>query len=121
MRKPQRPCNEFGCNRLTRESWCDLHKHKAEEAARSYNQYKRDSEINAFYRGTAWQRARRLAMERDNHLCQWCLQSGVLEPARIVHHIVEVKDDWTKRLDLDNLESLCHSCHNRHHKQTSPL
>ncbi|TWK49239.1 hypothetical protein CHCC20347_1522 [Bacillus paralicheniformis] len=33
----------------------------------------------------------------------------------MVHHIVEVKQDWSKRLDLSNLESLCNACHNKVH------
>ncbi|WP_250540588.1 HNH endonuclease, partial [Bacillus subtilis] len=27
----------------------------------------------------------------------------------------EVKEDWAKRLDLDNLVSLCNACHNKVH------
>lgn len=33
----------------------------------------------------------------------------------MVHHIVELLDDWDKALDMDNLESLCNPCHNKHH------
>jgi 5-methylcytosine-specific restriction protein A len=29
-----------------------------------------------------------------------------------VDHIVERSDDDSKRLNWDNLQSLCHSCHN---------
>ncbi|MGP9043354.1 HNH endonuclease [Cytobacillus kochii] len=31
---------------------------------------------------------------------------------------MEVKEDWNRRLDIDNLESVCHVCHNREHKGT---
>ncbi|WP_349773696.1 HNH endonuclease [Sutcliffiella horikoshii] len=55
-------------------------------------------------------------MERDNHLCQRCIKQSKLQAAQLVHHIVEVKVDWSKRLELTNLESICHSCHNKHHK-----
>ncbi|PAE58568.1 HNH endonuclease, partial [Bacillus licheniformis] len=40
-------------------------------------------------------------------------------PADMVHHIVEVKQDWSKRLDLSNLESLCNACHNKVHGNRS--
>lgn len=33
----------------------------------------------------------------------------------MVHHIIPLLDDWSKGLDMDNLESLCHACHNKEH------
>jgi 5-methylcytosine-specific restriction protein A len=47
------------------------------------------------------------------------LKRGILTPAEVVHHLVEVKEQWNLRLVLSNLESVCHGCHNREHK-TSP-
>ncbi|MEU3039173.1 HNH endonuclease [Nocardia salmonicida] len=35
----------------------------------------------------------------------------------IVHHKVELKEDWSKRLDMDNLEVVCIGCHNKIHKK----
>lgn len=117
--KPQRPCKEIGCRNLTRKSYCNLHENIARNIQQDYNKYQRDPKIDAFYHSSDWRRARKLALERDNYLCQRHLKQGVLVPAKIVHHIVEVKDDWSKRLDIDNLESVCYACHNREHK-TSP-
>ena len=38
--------------------------------------------------------------------------------ADTVHHIEPVRDEWHKRLQLDNLVSLCRTCHEaRHSKQ----
>nr|WP_279388960.1 HNH endonuclease [Baia soyae] len=34
----------------------------------------------------------------------------------VLNHIVEVKEDWNKRLELSNLQSVCNACHNRIHK-----
>lgn len=121
MKKPQRPCREVNCGNLTRDIWCDIHRKTGEDSRRDmqrvYNKTVRPEHINRFYGSSQWQRVRSLAIERDNHLCQSCLKDGVLEPARVVHHIEEVKDNWNQRLSLDNLESLCHKCHNRHHKR----
>ncbi|MCM3619172.1 HNH endonuclease [Sutcliffiella horikoshii] len=116
VRKPQRPCREIGCGKLTRDSYCEIHKKSQQEITRNYNQYNRDDKVNGFYQSTGWRRARRLALERDNHLCQRCIKQSKLQAAQLVHHIVEVKVDWSKRLELTNLESICHSCHNKHHK-----
>lgn len=118
MRKPLRPCREITCNNLTRDTWCESHKKSQQEITRNYNQYKRDDKLNGFYRSAQWQRVRELALVRDNYLCQRCLKDKKIQKAQVVHHIVEVKVDWSKRLDLSNLESLCHTCHNRHHKKS---
>ncbi|MFS1513957.1 HNH endonuclease [Chengkuizengella sp. SCS-71B] len=31
----------------------------------------------------------------------------------MVDHITPIKEDWSLRLDLCNLQSLCHCCHNK--------
>jgi len=124
MRKPQRPCREFGCSKLTRETYCEIHKHTGEKIAQEknqqYNMYNRPKHIDGFYKSTQWVQVRALALVRDNYLCQRCLKSGILQKAQVVHHLVEVKEDWNRRLDVDNLECLCHKCHNQHHKRTAP-
>jgi len=59
--------------------------------------------------GSNWQEQRRKALERDNYACQICGTSERLE----VHHKTpvrefEVKEESNK---LDNLVTLCKSCH----------
>ncbi|WP_099157279.1 HNH endonuclease [Virgibacillus ndiopensis] len=116
MNKAKRPCAEVGCNNLTRNAYCETHYKSKQELNSDYNKYKRDPKTDGFYKTVAWRKARALAMERDNHLCQRCKRHKILRPAQMVHHKIEVKEDWSKRLDLDNLESLCHFCHNQIHK-----
>ncbi|WP_311136080.1 HNH endonuclease [Mammaliicoccus sciuri] len=46
-----------------------------------------------------------------------CLQHGVItNRSLIVHHKIELKQDWSKRLAMDNLETVCRECHNKVHK-----
>ena len=64
-----------------------------------------------FYRSKLWRNARQHALARDHYTCQRC--GG---RAGEVHHIIEltpnnINDDHIA-LSLDNLESLCHDCHN---------
>lgn len=118
MRKPQKPCAEFGCGNLTRKTYCKTHEKNAGGTQRNYNKYARDAVVDSFYKGRDWQAVRAVAYERDNGLCQRCKSNGHLVRADVVHHIIEVKADWEQRLNIDNLESLCHSCHNREHKTT---
>ena len=65
-----------------------------------------------FYHTPAWRRVRRLALQRDNYLCQKCLkEKGQVTPATEVHHLVRVDDDPQLALALANLQSLCWDCH----------
>ncbi|MCJ1656702.1 HNH endonuclease signature motif containing protein [Staphylococcus sp. NRL 16/872] len=72
-------------------------------------------EYDWFYHSRAWKKLRQMALDRDNNLCQMCLLNGNITDATIVHHIVYVDDDFDKALNLDNLLSVCHSCHNKIH------
>lgn len=119
IKKALRPCKEFGCNKLTREAYCKTHKKKAQKRQLKKQRESRNKEIDSFYRTKEWRRLRLVALSRDKHLCQWCKKKGILKQADVVHHVIEITEDWSQRLALDNLVSLCHLCHNRHHK-TAP-
>lgn len=112
--KAKRPCAEFGCNNLTTKFYCEKHQRNSHK----YYNKSRDKKYDSFYKTSAWVRLRNVAFERDNGLCQQCLKKGILKRADVVHHIVEIREDWSKRLELNNLESLCHACHNQLHKGT---
>ena len=83
-----------------------------------YDKYKRNKERKAFYQSAAWDKCRRLALERDSYLCQNCLKQNILTPADMVHHIKELKDYPHLSLTLSNLVSLCNGCHNKKHIRT---
>lgn len=71
----------------------------------------------AFYKSRVWQQCRRVALERDNYLCQLCLADEILTPADVVHHIEHLEDAPSKALKLSNLQSVCHACHNALHPE----
>jgi len=58
-----------------------------------------------------WQQVRVRALKRDKYLCQMCLADGRVTPAVDVDHITPIRADSSRRLDLDNLQSLCRPCH----------
>lgn len=78
-----------------------------------YNKYKRDRESQRFYNSGAWEEARTLALIRDYYLCCRCLGDKVIRVYNVVHHIVPLKENKELSLDIDNLMSLCHACHNK--------
>ena len=71
-----------------------------------YDRYKRDKELDSFYKSSAWRKLRTRFI-KANPLCNIC---GY--PAKIVDHIIEIRDGGAK-LDSANLQSLCQTCHNR--------
>lgn len=117
--RPRRPCAAPGCTALTRTGYCDAHADRAAaaraEAQREYDETRRDARLVAFYRSTAWHRARDAARMRDHGLCQDCLQRGRVTLAETVHHVVPIRQAWHMRLTLDNLTTLCAACHAARH------
>lgn len=65
--------------------------------------------IEAFYNSAEWRMARYEALRRDGGYCACC---GRHPPAVIlnVDHIVGLRVDWSRRLDVSNLQVLCADC-----------
>jgi 5-methylcytosine-specific restriction endonuclease McrA len=64
-----------------------------------------------FYQSKQWQQMR-LYILSVQPLCQECLKEDRLEPSTVVDHITSLTIEWSKRLDVDNLQGLCDRCHN---------
>jgi 5-methylcytosine-specific restriction protein A len=77
-----------------------------------YNQAGRPRR-HKIYWSSSWQAVRRQYRE-EHPLCEACLRDGVVKPADLVHHKVEISEGGDP-FDVENLESLCTSCHNRVH------
>ena len=59
-----------------------------------------------------WRRLRRLKLAR-NPLCEECTKHGVVEPATQVDHIVPIVERRDLAFDMENLHSLCSTCHGK--------
>ena len=59
--------------------------------------------------GYAWQKLRKLVLQRDDYLCQECYRNKKLTPATDVDHIKPKSAGGTD--DPENLQSLCKGCH----------
>ena len=106
--KPMRPCNHPGCPALTNAGpRCPEH-----TVTYARQQDKRRSTSMARGYDAAWRRVRALALLRDLYLCQHCLRDERPVSATEVDHIVPLARGGA-RLDLANLQSLCHPCHSR--------
>lgn len=94
------------CGRIHDSSYtCEL------KPKRKYN--KRDSRIDIFRSSALWQKKRETIKKRDLNLCQICIRNlfntNFLYKYKDlqVHHIIPIQEDWDKRLDDDNLITLC--------------
>ena len=78
---------------------------------------KQYTDINGFRSTAAWQRKRGQIKQRDNYLCQICIRKlyGTITQYTYdnlsVHHAVPVEQDWDRRLDDDNLLTVCDMHH----------
>jgi 5-methylcytosine-specific restriction endonuclease McrA len=67
-----------------------------------------------FYKSKAWRECRAAYIIKVHGLCERCSAGG-----KIVHHKIYLNesniDDPYVTLSHDNLELLCHDCHNREH------
>ena len=54
-------------------------------------------------------------MTKVHHLCERCMAKGIIKPAEIVHHKIELTpeniDNPLVTLDHRNLQAVCRECH----------
>ena len=74
-----------------------------------------------FYNSSEWKALRNYKFGMAEGLCELCRKKGIVKAGREVHHRVSIQDDWSKRLDFDNLILLCSDCHNAEHERISQL
>lgn len=111
--KPLKPCKHLGCPRLSDQPYCEIHRKAARaESNRLYDRNSRDKELQKFYASTAWRNLRKQKLAATPY-CEICFAAGRMTKATIVDHIVPIKDDYARRLDMTNMQSCCQSCHSR--------
>lgn len=111
------------CSRCNRrlisisKKYCEVCDTKANGRHKEYKRYRTDDKEQRFYSNPDWRIKREKIKHTDNGYCLLCLNNNERKAMDTVHHIVELKEDWDKRFDDDNLISLCESCHQVVHKQ----
>lgn len=93
---------------------CDCKK----EGYKEYNSFKRykgqEKVYSDFYNDKFWTRLSDKVRKKYNYLCVSCLMEEDIDIVEcdLAHHIIEVKEDFDRRYEEDNLIALCHRCHN---------
>ena len=112
-RRKLKPCNYPSCPELVMvgTGYCGEHAKQYESKRNKvYDNKQRDKKRADFYNSLAWRRLSKAYLNNEP-LCEHCQAQGIITGATEVDHIVAVADDWSKRFKIDNLQSLCHSCH----------
>lgn len=74
---------------------------------------KKTTAADRFRQTNAWKKKAEDIKRRDLYMCQYCLKQGRYTFNGLsVHHITPINEDYDKRLDDDNLITLC----DEHHK-----
>ena len=104
---PKKPCAKCGLNDVrVGTTYCPQCEEKLKQKQKEYDK-QRGSAASRGY-DARWQKIRQLKLLRDP-LCERCLPQAV--QAVLVHH----KDGNPRNNNRDNLESLCNTCHEKHH------
>ena len=69
-----------------------------------------NKEIAAFYHTTQWRKLAK-AHKAAHPLCVECQKEGRIKAVEVTDHIIAMEDGGCSNC-WDNLQSLCHSCHN---------
>jgi 5-methylcytosine-specific restriction protein A len=93
---------------LVPKGYCEKHK-------RQNNRQRAKGNFRERGYTTSWDKVKAMKKRRDP-LCEPCLKEGWLVPVHIVHHIKPVEEGGAM-LDMDNLMSVCRTCHGKLHSK----
>lgn len=84
------------------------------ERHRAYNHGRRDVREQQFYKSKGWRSLVRLLAVKYHGLCamSYVIDHRII-PYQTMHHIIPIKDDWSRRLDPMNVVPLSESWHQR--------
>jgi 5-methylcytosine-specific restriction endonuclease McrA len=83
-----------------------------------YRKKERDAQVDKFRKSTRWTNKSKEIRQRDKYLCVVCMANRYNTIRQFnfdkleVHHITPLAEDYNKRLDNDNLITLCKYHHN---------
>jgi 5-methylcytosine-specific restriction protein A len=73
--------------------------------------FERDNDNIEFYNSWPWRKAAKKFKDK-NPLCVQCDKNGIVTTVKVVDHIIPINKGG-ERLNEQNFQSLCESCHNK--------
>lgn len=90
---------------------------RSKERYRLYDEKKRDNAAHAFYLSTEWKTIREVILTRFKFIDVYIYYTrGVVVQADTVHHIIEISEDSTRKLDETNLFPVSRATHEKIHR-----
>ena len=86
------------------------------ESDRKYDKTRRDKKSKDFYNSSSWDKTRVFVLNKYNglDLYEYYVNHCIVY-AQTVHHIIELRENWSRRHDIENLIPLTNSNHKRIH------
>lgn len=111
-------CSRTGCHRVVDEDkkYCIRHEHLDKERYKEYQQRRLQDKLQKkyqeFYTSIPWKRLRKeiIAALFGMDILEY-YTTGQIVPGERVHHIIELDEDWSSRLDILNLIYLTEKNH----------
>lgn len=122
---PKRICNFYGCKNIISfaAKYCEKHKdtdkNLSSQRHKDYKNIRQDKKEQSFYKSKEWEVIRTIVRVRDHGLCKLCESDNKIIFYQTVHHIEELNEKWSRRLDHNNCICLCESCHQLIHGEYS--
>ncbi|MGG7058443.1 hypothetical protein ACQPUZ_09115 [Clostridium tertium] len=119
-------CSHRGCRKILRDDvkFCDYHQAKFElEEKERYKEYqgrrlkdKEQKKYQQFYNSDNWKKVRDVVVNEclGIDIYEYYTTGRIVQGER-VHHIIELNDDWSCRLDMRNLIYLTERNHRNIH------
>lgn len=104
-------------NRILAGTICPCMKDRNKDRHREYDRFNRDKKSKAFYNSADWRRVKDYVLGIDEIDVYTYMTKGVIIAADTVHHIIPVRDDWSRRLETANLISIHSSTHSKIEQQ----
>lgn len=135
---PKNICNFSDCHRIIpgNKKYCPEHEKEMErfkqEKNRRYDtkiRYKRDKRYTEFYHSKEWEILRDYIIKKYKGLdvFAYCIENRIV-PATTGHHIIGLKEDYSKGLVIDNIIPVSdeshrkiHAMYNRNRKGTQKM
>lgn len=96
---------------------CEECESKKKDRHKQYDDKRKDDKNWKFYKTPAWLSLRERVLRDYNYLDLWeYYMNGVIVAANTSHHVIELRDDWSKRLDFKNQFPLSQEGHSYIHK-----
>ena len=108
---PGTACRHPGCLAITKNQngYCSQHRPPDDRPSSSQRGY-----------DLRWAKFRRWYVDR-HPLCEECQAKGIVRPMEELHHIIPVAKRPDLRLAVENIVSLCRSCHAVAHRQVGAV